>query len=47
LCDSIFARIEFRYWPLAFACGISESGLMRRHEETLARMPFAFPSSPR
>ena len=47
LCDSIFARTELRYWPEALACGISESGEMRRHEETLARMPRRLPSSPR
>ena len=41
------ARIELRYWPEALACGISESGLMRRQEETLARMPLCLPSSPR
>jgi hypothetical protein len=41
------ARIEFRYWPDAFACGISPAGEIRRHDETLARTPFRFPSSPR
>ncbi len=32
---------------MAFAWGISESGLIRRHEETFARTPWRIPSSPR
>ena len=44
---SVLARIEFRYWPDALACGIRPSGEIRRHEETLARMPVRLPSSPR
>ena len=44
---SVLARIEFRYWPEAFAWGIRPAGEIRRQEETLARMPFACPPRPR
>ena len=44
---SVFARIEFRYWPEALACGIRPAGEIRRQEETLARTPRRLPSSPR
>ena len=47
LVASIFARTQLRYWPEAFACGISESVEMRRQQETFARTPFVVPSSPR
>jgi hypothetical protein len=47
LTDSVLARIEFRYWPEAFACGIRLSDEIPRHEETFARIPLRLPSSPR
>ena len=47
LMKIILASTEFRYWPDAFACGISESAEIRRQDETCARMPLSLPSSPR
>jgi hypothetical protein len=47
LADSVLARIEFRYWPDALACGIRLPDEIRRQEETLALTPWRFPSSPR
>ena len=47
LADSVLARIELRYWPEAFAWGIRLSPEIARQEETLARMPCFWPSSPR
>src|SRR5207249_8195388 len=44
---STFASTLLRYWPQALACGIIESGEIRRQDDTLARIPWRLPSSPR
>ncbi|MNC93777.1 hypothetical protein D3C83_104850 [compost metagenome] len=44
---STLARIEFRYWPPAFAVAGIVVPPMRRQLAILARMPVRSPSSPR
>ena len=44
---STFASEEFTYIPVPLAAVGTAFGSWRCHEETLSRMPFAMPSSPR
>ena len=37
MADSVLARIEFRYWPEALACGIRPPEPIRRHQHEDAR----------